>query len=51
MEDLFLLSVWWFKVYNAGPALKQHWLNALCLLGCDSTVHVFNNDDFFGKNN
>ena len=26
----------WASVEDAGPTLKRHWVNASCLLGCDS---------------
>ena len=30
----------WSSVFDAGPTLKQHWLNASCLLCGDSAGHV-----------
>ena len=30
----------WSIVFDAGPTLKQHWVNALCLLGRSMCVFV-----------
>ena len=29
-----MLALCWADVYDVGPTLSQHWLNASCLLGC-----------------
>ena len=30
----------WSAVFDAGPTLKQHWMNGSCLLGHDHTKHA-----------
>ena len=29
-----MLFQYWPTVFDAGPTVKQHWVNASCLLGC-----------------
>ena len=34
----------WPTVFDAGPALKPHWVNASCPLGCCSGPQKYNRD-------
>ena len=46
-----LLFQWWPTVYDAGSALKQQWVNVLCLLGSKKRRYISTDNFFFLHNN